>query len=44
MGIASGFAHLVGDDTLVHPSVSMADRADDQAVDVSDWKRGTAQV
>jgi hypothetical protein len=43
MGVTGGLAHLVGDYALVYPSVGVADRMDDQAVDVSDWKRGPPQ-
>lgn len=39
MSIAGGLANFVRDDTLVDTSMGMAHRADDQAVDVTDYRR-----
>lgn len=39
MGIAGGLAHLIGYDTLVNSSVGMTNRADHQAVNISDYRR-----
>lgn len=39
MCIAGGLPNFVRDDTLVDTTVCMAHRADDQAVDVTDYKR-----
>lgn len=38
MSIASGLANFVGDDALVDTTVGMAHRADDQAVDVTNYR------
>lgn len=39
MGVASGLAHFVGDDTLVDTTMGMAHITDDQAVDVSNCRK-----
>lgn len=39
MGIAGGLAHFIGYDTLVNSSVGMTNRADHQAVNISDYRR-----
>lgn len=38
MSIAGGLAHFVRNDTLVDASMGMAHRADDQAVDVTNYR------
>lgn len=39
MSIAGGLANFVRDDTLVDTTMGMAHRADDQAVDVANYRR-----
>lgn len=39
MSIAGGLANFVSDDTLIDTAVCMAHRADDHAVDVTDYSR-----
>lgn len=39
MSIAGGLANFVSDDTLIDTTVCMAHRANDHAVDVTDYSR-----
>lgn len=39
MRVAGGLANFVRDDTLVDTTMGMTHRADDQAVDVTDYRR-----
>ncbi len=39
MSIARGFANFVGDDAFVDAAVCVTNRTDDQAVDVTDYRR-----